>query len=158
MEINHYDFKYGEFGETLGVHINLRGFDILRYNNISKGTAYTIKERKSLKLSGFLPPRVKTLEDQISSSLKILEEKESDIEKFIYIRSLYDRNVVLAHAVIANNITKYMPIIYTPTVGLACQQYSSMFRSANGIHFYPGNIDYAEYILRNYTEIGRAHV
>lgn len=152
MEIKHYEFEYGEFGETLGVQVNLRGFDILRYNNISKGTAYTVKEREKLKLSGFLPPRVKTLEDQVESSLKILEDKENDIEKFIYIRSLYDRNVVLAHAVIASNITKYMPIIYTPTVGLACQQYSSMFRRANGIHFYPGNIKYADYILRNYTD------
>ncbi|MFH2091238.1 MAG: NAD-dependent malic enzyme [Pseudomonadota bacterium] len=152
MEINHYEFKYGEFGETLGVQINLRGFDVLRYNNISKGTAYTIEERKKLKLSGFLPPRVKTLKEQIQNSLKILDNKENDIERFIYIRSLYDRNVVLAHAVVASNITKYMPIIYTPTVGLACQQYSSMFRRANGIHFYPGNIEYAEYILRNYTD------
>ncbi|MCG8640672.1 MAG: NAD-dependent malic enzyme [Desulfobacterales bacterium] len=152
MEINHYEFEYGEYGETLGVRVNLRGFDILRYNNISKGTAYTIEERVRLKLSGFLPPRVKTLEEQIQSSLAILEDKENDIEKFIYIRSLYDRNVVLAHAVVASNVTKYMPIIYTPTVGLACQQYSSMFRRANGIHFYPGNIDYAYYILRNYTD------
>ncbi len=152
MEINHYEFKYGEFGETTGVHVNLKGFDVLRYNNISKGTAYTIKEREKLKLSGFLPPRVKTLGDQVKSSLRILEAKENDIEKFIYIRSLYDRNVVLAHAVVANDVTKYMPIIYTPTVGLACQQYSSMFRRANGIHFYPGNIKYADYILRNYTD------
>ncbi len=152
MEINHYEFKYGEFGETLGVQINLRGFDILRYNNISKGTAFTIDERHHLKLSGFLPPRVKTLEQQASHSLNIIEKKENDIEKFIYIRSLYDRNVVLAHAVIANNVTKFLPIIYTPTVGLACQQYSSIFRSANGVHFYPGNIDYAEYVLRNYTD------
>ncbi|MBU0972527.1 MAG: NAD-dependent malic enzyme [Proteobacteria bacterium] len=152
MEINHYEFEYGEFGETTGVTINLRGFDILRYNNISKGTAFTIEERRKLKLSGYLPPRVKTLEEQVASSLDILDKKDSDIEKFIYIRSLYDRNVVLAHAVIASNITKFLPIIYTPTVGLACQQYSSMFRKANGIHFYPGNIDYAEYILRNYTD------
>ncbi|MCP3876276.1 MAG: NAD-dependent malic enzyme [Desulfobacteraceae bacterium] len=152
MEINHYEFRYGEFGETIGVHINLRGFDVLRFNNICKGTAFTIEERRKLKLSGFLPPRVKSLEDQIKSSLKILDEKRNDIEKFIYIRSLYDRNVVLAHAVIASNVTKFLPIIYTPTVGLACQQYSSIFRGANGIHFYPGNIDYAEYILRNYTD------
>ncbi|MBU3950918.1 MAG: oxaloacetate-decarboxylating malate dehydrogenase, partial [Proteobacteria bacterium] len=152
MEINHYEFEYGEFGETTGVTINLRGFDILRYNNISKGTAFTIDERRKLKLSGYLPPRVKTLEEQVASSLDILDKKNSDIEKFIYIRSLYDRNVVLAHAVIASNVTKFLPIIYTPTVGLACQQYSSMFRKANGIHFYPGNIDYAEYILRNYTD------
>jgi malate dehydrogenase (oxaloacetate-decarboxylating) len=152
MEIKHYEFKYGEYGETLGVQINLRGFDILRFNNISKGTAFTDDERYLLKLSGFLPPRVKTLEDQVESSLRIIEQKENDIEKFIYIRSLYDRNVVLAHAVIASNITRFLPIIYTPTVGLACQQYSSMFRRANGIHFYPGNIKYADHILRNYTD------
>lgn len=152
MEITHYEFKYGEFGETLGVQINLRGFDVLRFNHISKGTAFTIEERRKLKLSGFLPPRVKTLEDQINNSLNIIDQKSDDIEKFIYIRSLYDRNVVLAHAVIASHITKFLPIIYTPTVGLACQQYSSMFRRANGIHFYPGNIDFAEYILRNYTD------
>ncbi|SDT93587.1 NAD-dependent malic enzyme [Desulfobacula phenolica] len=152
MEINHYEFKYGEFGDTTGVQINLRGFDVLRFNNISKGTAFTIEERSRLKLSGFLPPRVKTLEDQIRSSLRIVDEKKSDIEKFIYIRSLYDRNVVLAHAVIADNVTKFLPIIYTPTVGLACQQYSSIYRGANGVHFYPGNIDYAEYVLRNYTD------
>jgi malate dehydrogenase (oxaloacetate-decarboxylating) len=152
MEINHYEFEYGEYGQTTGVTINLRGFDILRFNNISKGTAFTIEERRKLKLSGYLPPRVKTLEEQVRSSLEILAKKEDDIEKFIYIRSLYDRNVVLAHAVIASDVTKFLPIIYTPTVGLACQQYSSMFRKANGIHFYPGNIDYAEYILRNYTD------
>ncbi len=152
MEINHYEFEYGEYGQTTGVIINLRGFGILRYNNISKGTAFTIAERRKLKLSGYLPARVKTLEEQIKSSLDILDEKKNDIEKFIYIRSLYDRNVVLAHAVIASDITKFLPIIYTPTVGLACQQYSSMFRKANGIHFYPDNIDYAESILRHYTD------
>jgi len=152
MEINHYEFEFGEYGETTGVTINLRGFDTLRYNNISKGTAFTIDERRKLKLSGFLPPRVKTLEEQVTSSLRLFGEKEDDIEKFIYIRSLYDRNVVLAHAVIASDVTLFLPIIYTPTVGLACQQYSSQFRSANGIHFYPGNINYAEYILRNYTD------
>ncbi|MBW2653374.1 MAG: NAD-dependent malic enzyme [Deltaproteobacteria bacterium] len=152
MEINHYEFKYGEFGEALGVQISLRGFDVLRFNNISKGTAFTIDERYKLKLNGFLPPRVKTLEEQVKSSLDIIEKKESDIEKFIYIRSLYDRNVVLAHAVIASDATKFLPIIYTPTVGLACQQYSSMFRRPNGIHFYPDNIDDADHILRNYTD------
>ena len=74
MEINHYEFEYGEYGETLGVRVNLRGFDILRYNNISKGTAYTIEERVRLKLSGFLPPRVKTLEEQVQSSLATFHE------------------------------------------------------------------------------------
>ncbi|MBU0465643.1 MAG: NAD-dependent malic enzyme [Proteobacteria bacterium] len=152
MENNHYEFEYGEFGDTIGVSINLKGFDILRYNNISKGTAFTIDERLKFNLSGYLPPRVKTLEEQVKSSLDIIEKKENAIEKFIYIRSLYDRNVVLAHAVIASDVTRFLPIIYTPTVGLACQQYSSMFRKANGIHFFPDNIDDAENILKNYTD------
>jgi malate dehydrogenase (oxaloacetate-decarboxylating) len=152
MEINHYEFAYGDFGETTGVTINLRGYDILRYNNISKGTAFDIAERIRLKMSGFLPPRVKTLEEQVKTSLNIVAKKENNIEKFIYIRSLYDRNVVLAHAVIASDITQFLPIIYTPTVGLACQQYSTMFRRANGIHLFPDNIDYAQQILGNYTD------
>jgi malate dehydrogenase (oxaloacetate-decarboxylating) len=152
MEINHYEFEYGQYGNTTGVTINLRGFDILRFNNISKGTAFSIEERIRLKLSGYLPFRVKTLEEQVQSSLDIIAKKENDIEKFIYLRSLYDRNVVLAHAVIASDVTQFLPIIYTPTVGLACQQYSSMFRRANGIHLFPSNIDFAEQILGNYTD------
>ncbi|MEX1315357.1 MAG: NAD-dependent malic enzyme [Desulfotignum sp.] len=152
MEINHYELEYGEYGNTTDVTINLRGFDILRFNNISKGTAFSIEERISLKLSGYLPFRIKTLEEQVQNSLDIIAKKQDDIEKFIYLRSLYDRNVVLAHAVIASDITQFLPIIYTPTVGLACQQYSSMFRRANGIHLFPDNIDYAEQILANYTD------
>jgi malate dehydrogenase (oxaloacetate-decarboxylating) len=152
MEINHYEFEYGEYGETKGIRFNLKGFDVLRFPNINKGLAFTIPERRQLKISGFLPPRIRTLKEQVETSLEIIEQKENDIERFIYIRSLYDRNVVFAHAVIASDVTKFLPIIYTPTVGLACQRYSKSFRSPNGIHFYPGNIDYAKYILRNYTD------
>ncbi|MDH3328330.1 MAG: NAD-dependent malic enzyme, partial [Desulfobulbaceae bacterium] len=77
-------------------------------------------------------------------------DKENDIERFIYIRSLFDRNVTLAHALIKSDIAKYMSIIYTPTVGLACQHYSSMFRTAAGLHFFPDNIDRAEDVLRRF--------
>ena len=151
MQIKHYEFEYGQYGETVGVTISLRGYHVLRYNYISKGTAFTIDERAKLMLNGYLPPRVKTLTEQVHSSLDIIDKKETDIERFVYIRSLYDRNVVLAHAVIASDVIRFLPIIYTPTVGLACQLYSTMFRKANGIHLYPGNIDQAEEILRNYT-------
>ena len=76
----------------------------------------------------------------------------NDFEKFIYIRSLFDRNATLAHALLASDITRYMSIVYTPTVGLACQNFSSMFRQGNGIHFYPGNIDEAEEILSRFQK------
>ena len=152
MKNKNYNFNYGKYGETTGIDINISGPDILRYNYISKGTAYSVEERDTLKLTGFLPPRVKALDEQVQSSLNIINDKKNDIERFIYIRGLFDRNVVLAHAVIATDVTRFLSIIYTPTVGLACQQYSSMFRRANGIHFHPGNIDKAEDILNNYSD------
>ena len=152
MKNKNYDFQYGDFAETTGIDIHVKGPDVLRYNYISKGTAFTEDERDKLKLNGYLPPRIKTLEEQIQPSLDIIENKKDDIERFIYIRNLFDRNVVLAHAVIATDITRFLSIIYTPTVGLACQQYSSMFRRANGIHFHPRNIDKAEDILKNYSD------
>ena len=152
MKNRNYDFNYGNFAETTGIDINIKGPDVLRYNYISKGTAFAQDERDKLKLTGYLPPKIKTLEEQVQSSLDIINNKKEDIEKFIFIRGLFDRNVVLAHAVIATDITRFLSIIYTPTVGQACQQYSSMFRRANGIHLHPKNIDKAEDILRNYSD------
>ncbi len=152
METNNYSLEFGKYGQTTGMHINISGADILRYNNINKGMAFTHGERSSLKLTGFLPPREKTLDDQVVACLEIIRNKENDLERFVYLRSLFDRNVTLAHAVIASDVTRFLSIIYTPTVGLACQQYSSMFRKANGIHFYPGNIDDAEQVLRTYSD------
>lgn len=152
MEETNYTFEFGDYGETTGVRIHTSGSDVLQYKNISKGTAFTEQERQKLHLCGFLPPRVKSLKDQVISSLKVIDDKESDLERFVYIRSLYDRNVTLAHAVIASDIPRFLSIIYTPTVGLACQHYSSMFRRANGIHLYPGNIDQAEEILKRYSD------
>ncbi len=152
MEETNYTFEFGEYGETTGVRIHTSGSDVLQYKNISKGTAFTEQERQKLHLTGFLPPRVKSLKDQVASSLKVIDDKESDLERFVYIRSLFDRNVTLAHAVIASDIPRFLSIIYTPTVGLACQHYSSMFRRANGVHLYPGNIDQAEEILKRYSD------
>jgi malate dehydrogenase (oxaloacetate-decarboxylating) len=90
------------------------------------------------------------MENQVKNSLEKVFKKQDDIDRFIYMRALFDRNATLAHAVISRNIARFMEIIYTPTVGLACKNYSSMFRSANGIHIYPGNINNAEEILRRY--------
>jgi len=150
-----FSFEYDDFGNTAKIKVYARGFSIQGLNFTNKGTSFTKKERDELKLSGRVPPAVRSLESQVKNSLDVFNNKESDIEKFIYVRSLYDRNVTLAHALIASDLERFMPIIYTPTVGIACQKYSSMFRQANGIHFYPGNIDKAEEILEQY---GHHHI
>lgn len=150
MPENTYEFVYGEYGNTKEIRVSGRGTQVLRNNFTNKGTSFTEGERQSLKLSGLVPPAVRALEGQVENGLLTVNNKEGDLEKFIYVRSLFDRNVTLAHALIARDIEGLMPIIYTPTVGLACQNYSSMFRMANGLHFYPGNIDQAEDILYQY--------
>jgi malate dehydrogenase (oxaloacetate-decarboxylating) len=149
----HHDFAFtfDDYGNTKAIQVYQRGFDVFGNSYTGKGTAFTPEERDALEVDGSVPPTVRTLEQQIMNSVQKVNSKESDIEKFIYLRALFDRNVTLAHAVIASDVARYMRIIYTPTVGLACQNYSSMFRQANGLHFYPGNLDKAENILRQFT-------
>ena len=150
MSENQYGFKYDEYGNTREILVYSSGTSVNGISYVNKGTAFTLAERKRLGLEASLPPAVRSLEHQIENSLIKVNSKDKPIEKFIYLRSLFDRNVALAHALIKSDIENLMGIIYTPTVGLAVQQYSSMFRQANGLHFYPGNIDQAEDILRRY--------
>ena len=150
MPAKSYKFVYDEYGNTREIKVHTRGIGVHSNNYVNKGTAFTETERHDLGMDGGLPPAVRPLDQQVKNSLEKVLKKENDIERYIYMRSLFDRNATLAHAVIATDIPRFMEIIYTPTVGLACQQYSSMFRSANGVHIYPGNIDNAEDILHRY--------
>ena len=145
-----YGFRYDEYGNTREILVSVSGPVISSIAFINKGTAFTRAERRRLGLEAALPPAVRTLEHQVENARATVNAKADPIEKFTYIRSLFDRNVTLAHALIKSDIERLMGIIYTPTVGLAVQNYSSMFRQANGLHFYPGNIDHAEDVLRRY--------
>ena len=150
MPKNIYGFQYGKYGETTAIVARETGLGLMVNNYTNRGSAFTLEERATLDLDGALPPTPRTLQNQVTNSAIKVAGKEDDIERFIYIRALFDRNVTLAHALIASEIKHYMGIIYTPTVGLACQRYSTIFRRANGIHFYPGNIHKAEEILKRY--------
>jgi malate dehydrogenase (oxaloacetate-decarboxylating) len=150
MSENLYRFKYDEYGNTREIVVYASGTSARSCSYVNKGTAFSSDERAMLTLDASLPPAVRGLEAQIKMSQFKLLEKGDDIEKFIFIRSLFDRNVTLAHALIKSDIENYIKIIYTPTIGHAVQRFSSMFRQANGLHFHPGNIDRAEDILRRY--------
>ena len=151
MAANLYRFKYDEYGNTREIIVYASGASARSCSYINKGTAFSLEERKLLNLEATLPPGIRDLEGQVQSSRIKIAEKTDDIEKFIFIRAMFDRNVTLAHALIQSDIENYIKIIYTPTIGLAVQKYSSMFRQANGLHFYPGNIDKAEDILRRFV-------
>lgn len=151
MPKHSYSFQLDEYGNTTGIYVRTRRIGVMSNNYTNRGTAFNRDERQQLELEGMLPPTVRTLDQQLRMSFMKLDTKTSDVGKFIFLRALFDRNVTLAHALIKEDIENLMKIIYTPTVGLACRQYSSMFRTAQGLHFYPGNIDQAEEILKRYS-------
>lgn len=151
MAANQYRFKYDEYGNTREILVYGSGPIVHSNSFVNKGTAFNLKERKMLGLEAVLPPSVRDLDNQVVATKGKVDAREDAVDKFRFIRELFDRNVTLAHALIQSDIEKYIGIIYTPTVELAVQRYSSMFRQANGLHFYPGNINNAEDILRRYA-------
>lgn len=145
-----YKFKYDEYGSTREIVVYGSGNAVSSISFVNKGTAFNATERTALGLEASLPPSIRDLDDQIQNTQRIVSSKVDDIERFIFIRSLFDRNATLAHALISSDLEKYTGIVYTPTIGMAVRKYSSLYRQANGLHFYPGNIDMAEDILRRY--------
>ena len=150
MAENQYGFRYDEYGNTKEIVVYVSGVAATTLSYVNKGTAFNEQERSLLGLQAALPPSVRSIENQVSNSDRIVREKDTDLEKYIFIRAMFERNVTLAHALIGSDLDTYMGIIYTPTVATAVQKYSSMFRRSSGLHFTPDNIDLAEDILRRY--------
>nr|WP_321468746.1 NAD-dependent malic enzyme [uncultured Desulfobulbus sp.] len=110
------------------------GIALLRDPNLNKGSAFTLEEREALGLTGLLPPRVHTLDEQVQRILENLRKQSTDIERYVYLIALQDRNKTLFYRVLLDNIEELMPIVYTPTVGQACLQFGHIFRRPRGIY------------------------
>lgn len=121
--------------------IDSDGFELLHNPVLNKGAAFTHDERKLFKIDGFLPTAVASLDQQVLRSYENFSAKSSDIEKYIFLRSLQDRNETIFYGLILDYLEEMIPIVYTPTVGLACQQYSHIFRFTRGMFLSPSNID-----------------
>jgi len=111
-----------------------RGVDLLHDPILNKGTAFTERERDALGLRGLVPTRMSTQEQQVTRVLENLRRKTSDIEKYIFLVSLQDRQENLFYRVVMDNLDEMMPIIYTPTVGQGCIEFGHIFRRPRGLY------------------------
>ena len=111
-----------------------RGVKILHDPIRNKGTAFTEADRKALHLTGLLPPRVHSLAEQELRVLGNVRDKATDLARYLYLISLQDRNETLFYRVVMNNIEEMMPLIYTPTVGAACQTFQHIYRRPRGFY------------------------
>ena len=115
------------------VETALSGYELLNDPLLNKGTAFTNSEREEFELHGLLPPHVATLDLQVRRRLDAFRSLGSDLQKYIFLRGLQDSNETLFYALLTRNIEEMMPIVYTPTVGLGCQQFSRIFRKPRGL-------------------------
>jgi malate dehydrogenase (oxaloacetate-decarboxylating) len=120
--------------ETLyRVETSLSGYELLNDPLLNKGTAFTEAERDEFDLHGLLPPHVSQLDSQVKRRLDAFRSLHTDMQKYTFLRGLQDSNEILFYALLTRNIEEMMPIVYTPTVGLGCQHFSSIFRKPRGL-------------------------
>jgi malate dehydrogenase (oxaloacetate-decarboxylating) len=111
----------------------LSGYPLLADPLLNKGTAFTEAERDAFDLHGLLPPNVGVLDEQLSRRLQVLRSLKTDLERYSFLRTLHDANETLFFALLVRNIEEMLPIVYTPTIGAGCQQFSRLFRKPRGL-------------------------
>jgi malic enzyme len=127
-----------------------RGRALLADPLTNKGTAFSLAERQRLGLEGLLPPAVSTMTQQLERAYENFAAKPTDLERYIYLASLQDRNETLFFRLVVDHIDEMMPIVYTPVVGEACQKFSHIYRRARGLHISYEQRDRIDAILRNH--------
>jgi malate dehydrogenase (oxaloacetate-decarboxylating) len=122
------DSTDGRFIET-----DLFGYELLNDPLLNKGTAFTDEERDAFDLHGLLPPHVATLDEQVARRMQAFRQLPSDLERYVFLRGLQDSVEVLFYALLLHDLAGMLPVVYTPAVGLGCQEFSHTFRKPRGL-------------------------
>ncbi|KFZ30564.1 malate dehydrogenase [Pseudidiomarina salinarum] len=134
------------------LYITYAGPNLLETPLLNKGSAFSHEERAEFNLTGLLPPRYETVEEQLERCYRQYSSFDTAINKHIYLRAIQDNNETLFYRLLQDNLEEMMPIIYTPTVGDACEQFSDIYRSARGLFLSYEGRDHLDDILHNATK------
>jgi len=145
----YFDIKKDSKGQEY-MEVYLEGIVLLRLVLSNKGTAFTSEERVSLGLDGLLPPQVNTLDQQVDRVYRGYLHEPDPLAKYQYLRALQERIEILFYALLERHLEEMLPIVYTPTVGQAVQEYSYLYQNPRGLSFSPLNIDRAQRVAKNY--------
>lgn len=132
--------------------MEINGRELLTNARLNKGTGFTREERKRYKLDGLLPHRVSTMQQQLARNLANFRSQSNDIEKYVFLNSLHRRNERLFFRLLIDNIEELMPIVYTPTVGKACQKFADIFRQTSGFYITMEDRGNIHALLQNWPE------
>src|SRR5262245_54351760 len=130
----------------------ITGYDLLHSPHLNKGTAFTDAERRTHHLEGLLPPGHRTLELQTARVHSELAHLETDLQKYLYLSDLQARNETMFYATLMSDPSRFMPIVYTPTVGEACQKFDHIYRGARGMYLPVSARGRIKKLLQNWPE------
>ncbi|WP_027960353.1 NAD-dependent malic enzyme [Halomonas halodenitrificans] len=134
------------------LYIPYAGPPLLEMPLLNKGSAFSQEERIEFNLIGLLPQCVETIEEQLERAYRQYQQCQTDLDKHIYLRAIQDDNETLYYRLVSEHLEEMLPIIYTPTVGRACQEFSNIYRNHRGLFINYGDRDRMDDILRSSTK------
>ena len=141
-----------EYESKRPLYIPYAGPILLEFPLLNKGSAFTDEERNQFNLHGLLPETVETIEEQAERAYRQYQDFKNDDDKHIYLRNIQDTNETLFYRLLEAHLSEMMPIIYTPTVGEACEHFSDIYRRARGLFISYPNRDQIDDMLQNATK------